>query len=29
LGAALCAAVGMGALPGYPQAGQVIEYDTE
>ena len=29
LGAALCAAVGLGALPGYPQAGQMIEYDME
>ena len=29
LGAALCAAVGLGALPGYLQAGQMIEYETE
>ena len=29
LGAALCAAVGLGALPGYARAGALIEYETE
>ena len=29
LGAALCAAVGLRALPGYLQAGRVIEYETQ
>jgi sedoheptulokinase len=28
LGAALCAAVGMGALPGYLRAGEMIEYEA-
>jgi sedoheptulokinase len=29
LGAALCAAVGLGALPGYARAGELIEYEKE
>jgi sedoheptulokinase len=29
LGAALCAAVGLGALPGYARAGELIEYERE